>query len=96
MKKNDTPKKTAGGYRWTILLIVWLLYIINYFDRISVLVFLPLIQKDLSLTPQEIGWLASIFFFGYAIAQLSSGYLTDRIGPKKTMGIAIMNLYTKV
>ena len=84
---NSTDKK--WGYRWTILFVVWLLYIINYFDRISVLVFLPYIQKDLNLTASEVGWLGSIFFFGYAVAQLSSGYLSDKIGPKKTMGIAI-------
>jgi sugar phosphate permease len=65
------------------------LYLINYFDRISVLTFLPYIQKDLSLSPIQVGWLASIFFFGYAIAQFSAGYLADRIGPKRTMTIAI-------
>jgi sugar phosphate permease len=81
--------KKAWGCRWTILFVVWLLYIINYFDRISVLVFLPYIQKDLNLTPVEVGWLGSIFFFGYAVAQLSSGILADKIGPKKTMNIAI-------
>jgi len=79
----------AWGYRWVILLTVWALYIINYFDRISVLVFLPYIQKDLGLSAVEVGWLGSIFFFAYAIAQLSSGWLTDRVGPKKTMHIAI-------
>jgi sugar phosphate permease len=81
--------KKAWGYRWTILLIIWVLYIINYFDRISVLIFLPYIQKDLNLTPVEVGWLGSFFFFGYAIAQLSSGFFADKIGPKKTMNIAI-------
>jgi sugar phosphate permease len=81
--------KKAWGYRWTILLIIWVLYIINYFDRISVLIFLPYIQRDLNLTPVEVGWLGSIFFFGYAIAQLSSGFFADKIGPKKTMNIAI-------
>ena len=81
--------KKAWGYRWTILLIIWVLYIINYFDRISVLIFLPYIQRDLNLTPVEVGWLGSIFFFGYAIAQLSSGFFSDKIGPKKTMNIAI-------
>jgi len=79
----------AWGRRWTILFIIWILYIINYFDRISVLIFLPYIQNDLNLTPREVGWLGSIFFFGYAIAQFSSGFLTDRVGPKKTMNIAI-------
>ena len=81
--------KKPWGYRWTILLSIWVLYIINYFDRISVLIFLPYIQRDLNLTPVEVGWLGSIFFFGYAIAQLSSGFFADKIGPKKTMNIAI-------
>ena len=42
---NDTAKK-AWGYRYVILFVVWLLYLINYFDRISVLTCLPYIQKD--------------------------------------------------
>lgn len=91
-KAENEPRNGAGklwGYRWTILFVIWLLYIINYFDRISVLIFLPYIQKDLNLTPVEVGWLGSIFFLGYAVAQLSSGFLADRIGPKKTMNIAI-------
>ncbi|MHC1724828.1 MAG: MFS transporter [Syntrophobacteraceae bacterium] len=82
--------QTVWGYRHVILLVVWVLYLINYFDRISVLTFLPYIQKDLNLSPVEVGWLGSVFFFGYALAQFSAGYLADRIGPKKTMNIAIL------
>jgi sugar phosphate permease len=85
---SDATKK-IWGYRWFILFLVWFLYLINYFDRISVLTFLPFIQKDLSLSAVEIGWLGSIFFFGYAFAQLSAGFLADKMGPKKTMNIAI-------
>jgi sugar phosphate permease len=81
--------KTVWGYRHLILGIIWLLYLINYFDRISVLTFLPYIQKDLALTAVQIGWLGSIFFFGYSLAQFIAGYLADRIGPKNTMNIAI-------
>jgi sugar phosphate permease len=33
--------------------------------------------------------LGSVFFLGYAIAQMTAGFLTDKIGPKKTMNIAI-------
>lgn len=81
--------KTTWGYRHVILGIIWLLYLINYFDRITVLTFLPYIQKDLNLTAVEVGWLGSIFFFGYALAQFSAGFLSDKWGPKKTMNIAI-------
>jgi sugar phosphate permease len=78
------------GYRYVILVVVWLLYVINYFDRIAVLTFLPYIQQDLALTPVQVGQLASVFFFAYALAQISAGYLADRIGPKKVMGLAIV------
>lgn len=80
----------AWGYRYVILVAVWLLYVINYFDRTSVLVFLPMIRDDLKLTPAEAGFGASIFFFAYAIAQVSGGWLADRIGAKKVMTIAIV------
>lgn len=76
-------------YRWVILVVLWLLYIINYFDRTSVLTFLPLIREDLKLTHQQIGTAASVFFFAYALAQILAGYLADKYGPKKVMGAAI-------
>lgn len=79
----------AWGYRYTVLFVVWIVYVVNYFDRISVLTFLPYIQKDLGLTPQQVGWLGSIFFLGYAAAQIPAGLLADKIGAKKTMNIAI-------
>lgn len=82
--------KTAWGYRHVILFVIWLLYVINYFDRISVLTFLPIIRQDLNLTHEQIGFAASIFFFAYAFGQISSGWLADKFGPKKIMGIAIV------
>jgi sugar phosphate permease len=85
----STVMKKAWGYRYIVLVIVWLVYIINYFDRMAVLTFLPFIQKDLKLTPVEVGQLASVFFFAYAVAQISAGFLADKIGPKKVMYIAI-------
>jgi len=81
--------KTVWGYRHVILIVIWLLYVINYFDRLSVLTFLPYIQKDLNLSAVEVGWLGSIFFFGYSLAQPLAGYLADKFGPKKTMNVAI-------
>lgn len=83
-------KQTVWGYRYWILAIVWLLYLINYLDRMAVLTCLPYIQTDLKLTPQEVGWLGSIFFLAYGIAQFLAGYLADKFGTKKTMSIAIL------
>ncbi|QRG66296.1 MFS transporter [Brevibacillus choshinensis] len=82
--------KKAWGYRYVVLFILWLLYIINYFDRVAVLTFLPFIQKDMNLTPVEVGQIASAFFFAYAIGQITSGFLADKFGPKKVMNVAII------
>jgi sugar phosphate permease len=77
-------------YRYVILVVLWLIYIINYFDRLAVLIFLPFIQEDLNLSPAQTGWLASTFFFAYALAQVSAGYLADKFGPKRIMYVAII------
>ena len=90
MEQLKTVGKKAWGYRYWVLVAVWLLYVINYFDRTSVLTFLPMIRDDLKLTPAQAGFGASIFFFAYAIAQVTGGWLADRIGPKKVMTIAIV------
>jgi sugar phosphate permease len=86
----STIMKKAWGYRYWVLVILWLVYIINYFDRMAVLTFLPYIQKDLNLTPVEVGQLASVFFFAYAAAQISAGFLADKFGSKKVMYIAVV------
>ena len=86
----QSAKKTIWGYRHKILFVIWLLYVINYLDRISVLTLLPYIGDDLQRDTAQIGLLGSIFFFGYALAQFSAGILSDRIGAKKTMSIAIV------
>jgi sugar phosphate permease len=82
--------KSRWGYRHVVLVVLWLIYIINYFDRITVLTFLPFIREDLGLTHQEVGFAASIFFFAYALAQVSAGWLADKYGPKKVMAIAVV------
>ena len=84
-----TKAKASGNYRYVILLTLWLLYFINYWDRISVLTLLPLIREDLNLTHAEVGLAASIFFFAYAVAQLFAGHMADRFGAKIMMRIAI-------
>jgi sugar phosphate permease len=89
-RSDNTGSKKPWGYRHVIVFTVWLLYVINYFDRLSVLTFLPLIRQDLHLTHQQVGFAASIFFFAYAGATMSAGILADKFGPRKIMAIAIV------
>lgn len=64
--------------RWGI---VWLLFaasVINYFDRGTIAVALPLISADLRLGPEIKGALLASFFTSYTLMQLPMGWLADR------------------
>ena len=78
-----------GRYRIKILAVVWIVYVINYFDKMAVLNLLPLIRQELNVDYGTIGFAASLFFFAYALAQLPAGMLADKFGPKKVMYFAI-------
>src|SRR6266568_4650376 len=60
--------------RWAI---VWLLFVasfINYLDRATLSVALPLISKDLGLSAATKGLLLSAFFWSYALMQVPIGW----------------------
>jgi sugar phosphate permease len=53
---------------------------INYVDRATLAVGLPLIRRDLGLSLTESGILLSSFLWTYAFSQLPAGALVDRLG----------------
>ncbi len=68
----------AHSGRWTI---VWLLFaasLINYLDRSSISLALPLLSRDLGLGPESKGLLLSAFFWSYAFMQIPIGWAADR------------------
>ena len=61
---------------------MWLLFIaslINYLDRSSISLALPLLSKDLHLGPESKGLLLSAFFWTYALMQIPVGWAADRV-----------------
>ncbi len=44
-----------------------------------------LIQDDLKLTPSQLGWLFSAFFWSYTIFQIPVGWLTERFGAQRIL-----------
>ena len=69
-----------GKRRWGIGVLLAVGVLVNYLDRISVSVAAPQLQKELGLSPEQIGLLLSAFFWSYSLAQLPSGLLLDRFG----------------
>ncbi|WP_414709036.1 MFS transporter [Ramlibacter sp.] len=59
-----------------------LLISINYIDRASLSVAMPLIAKEFDIGPAVQGLLLSSFFWTYAFMQIPGGMLADRFGPR--------------
>jgi MFS transporter, ACS family, D-galactonate transporter len=65
---------------WRLLALLVMSVFINYIDRSNLSVAAPLLEKELSLTPSQLGALLGSFFWTYALLQLVgvAGWLADR------------------
>ncbi|GAB2962917.1 MFS transporter [Amycolatopsis acidiphila] len=68
--------------RWIVIGLAALGTTIAYVDRGNLSVAMPFMQHDLHLDPAMKGIVLSSFFWTYAIAQLPSGWLIDRLGAR--------------
>lgn len=62
---------------------------INYLDRQTLAIGNPEIRAELGLTVEQMGYLLAAFSLSYAFAQLPTGGLVDKIGPRKLLGIGL-------
>jgi MFS transporter, ACS family, D-galactonate transporter len=53
--------------------------VLNYVDRGSLSIAAPMLKDELSISPSQLGFLLSAFFWTYACSQLLSGWLVDRL-----------------
>jgi len=73
------PEGTVSNRRrWGIVGLLFVASLINYLDRATISVALPLIGRDLHLAPASKGILLSAFFCSYALLQVPVGWCVDR------------------
>lgn len=73
-----------------ILVFLFLAGVINYLDRSALSVAAPFIQKDLKLSPGQMGIIFSSFSIGYAIFNFVGGIASDKFGAKITLFVAMI------
>jgi MFS transporter, ACS family, D-galactonate transporter len=76
------------GVRWNIFLLMLFLISINYIDRASLSVAMPLISKEFDVDPAMQGLILSSFFWTYAVMQIPGGMLADRFKPRIVIALA--------
>lgn len=72
------------------LVLLFIAGIVNFLDRSSLSVAGEAIRGDLGLSATEFGVLLSAFSLSYGFAQLPSGMLLDRFGPRIVLGAGLI------
>ena len=81
--------KKVKGLRWWIIGLIFLATIINYIDRSTLGLMWPSISDDLGMDKADYGLILNVFMIAYAIGQMVSGKLFDRIGTRLGYVISI-------
>lgn len=82
--------QVSRGYAYYVFLLLFLLYLFNYVDRMVVSALLPFLKIDWGLTDTQCGWFASIVTLMMAIFVFPISILVDRWSRRKA--IAIMGI----
>jgi ACS family hexuronate transporter-like MFS transporter len=76
--------------KWTICVLLCLATTLNYLDRQTLSILAPAIQKEFSLDNQALGWLFSVLYWSYTIAQFAIGTLFDRAHLRWAYGFGVL------
>ena len=81
-----------SSVRWKIFFLMLFLVSVNYIDRASLSVAMPLISKEFDIDPAWQGLILSSFFWTYAFMQVPGGMLADRFKPRIVIALATVFL----
>lgn len=73
------------AYRHRVLGMLFLLAVVTYVDRVCISVAGTTMQRDLGLSLQQWGWVLGAFSLSYAVFEVPSGALGDRIGTRRVL-----------
>ena len=84
------PSRQLRRMQWIAIALVTAAIALNYMDRSTLAIGNLKIRQEFGLSATAIGALGSSWALTYGIAQLPSGYLLDRIGPRILVGITMV------
>ena len=83
---NVVPAATASARApYALIVLLGGALMINYVDRGTISTAAPLLEKELGLTPSQLGWVLSAFFWAYVGSQPLMGWCVDRLGAARVL-----------
>lgn len=82
--------------RFILIGILFFHSVNTYMDRACIASAVDYIKRDLSISAEMMGLVLGIFAVGYALFQVPSGWIADRLGPRKalTVVVAVWSVFT--
>ncbi|MGA2942099.1 MAG: MFS transporter [Xanthobacteraceae bacterium] len=71
--------------RWYVLLLISVMYLITYLDRVNISTAAPEISKEFGFDKVTMGIIFSAFAWSYALFQVPGGWLSDRFGARRVL-----------
>jgi sugar phosphate permease len=84
---EGVPVRTSVRYQ--VLWMTVLLYAITYMDRVCIYAAMPVIAREFSFDKLTQGLIFSAFAWGYSTLQVPSGWLVDRVGPRRMLSAIV-------
>jgi MFS family permease len=72
----------TSTYKWWVVGMLWLISFFNYADRQAIFSVFPLLEREMGLTPVQLGLLGSAFAWVYGLGAPFAGMIVDRVKRK--------------
>jgi ACS family glucarate transporter-like MFS transporter len=82
--------------RFRLIGLTFLLSMLLYVDRVAISTARNPVTSELGLSDTQFGWILSAFALGYALFQVPSGILADRLGPRVVLSgiVTVWSIFT--
>ena len=80
-----TTLAARPGYKWSVVAMLWLISFFNYADRQAIFSVFPLLEREMNLTPVQLGLLGSAFAWVYGLGAPFAGMVVDRVRRKSAI-----------
>ena len=84
------PVYRTSAYRWVILGLLSFSYLLVYVHRMCPAVLAEDIMHSFGASGAMVGLLASAYFYPYALMQAPGGVISDKLGPRRLVTIAML------
>jgi ACS family tartrate transporter-like MFS transporter len=81
--EDGFQRRTILKISWRLLPLIVASYLVAYIDRTNVAFASLTMNKDLGISSYTYGWGAGIFFLGYALFEVPSNLILDRVGARR-------------